>query len=86
MKYWKLNVKNRNVGMAYCKLKWLFAHVSFLEAAIGGVVREHFIKRETLAQVFSCEILWNLQEHLFYRTPLDDCFCILWAPHTIIKD
>ena len=55
----KLNVKNRNVCMAYCKLKWFFTRVSFPEAAIGGVLKEHFIKKETLAQVLSCEILWN---------------------------
>ena len=45
----------------------------------------NFIKKETLAQVFSCEFyeiskkiffaehLWTTGEHL-WRTPLDDCF------------
>ena len=28
----------------------------------------HFIKKETLTQVFSCVILWNFEEHRFYRT------------------
>ena len=28
----------------------------------------HFIKKEALTQVFSCEILWNFEEHRFYRT------------------
>ena len=31
----------------------------------------NFIKKETLAQVFSCEFY-----EIFYRTPPDDCFCI----------
>ena len=35
------------------------------------------LKRETLAQVFSCEFCEIFQEHLFYRTPLDVCFCTL---------
>ena len=26
--------------------------------------------------MFSCEFLQNFEEHLFYRTPLDDCFYI----------
>ena len=34
----------------------------------------HFNKKETLAQVFSCEICETSKEHLFYRIPLDDCF------------
>ena len=32
----------------------------------------NFVKKETLAQVLSCEIS---QKSLFYRTPLGDCFC-----------
>ena len=36
----------------------------------------NFIKKETLAQVFSREFWWCFWEHLFYRTPQNDCFCI----------
>ena len=33
-----------------------------------------FIKKETLAQVFSCDFCEISKEHLFHRTPLGDCF------------
>ena len=35
------------------------------------------IKKETLAQVFSCEFCETSQNIFFYRTLLDDCFCVL---------
>ena len=38
----------------------------------------NLIKKETLAKVFFLWILWNFQEHLFYRTPPGDCF---WLKH-----
>ena len=31
------------------------------------------LKKETLAQVFSCEFLRTFQNQLFYKTPLGDC-------------
>ena len=34
----------------------------------------NFIKRETLARVFSCEFCEISKNTYFYRTPLDDCF------------
>ena len=37
----------------------------------------NFIKKETLAQVFSCEFCEISKNTFFFRTPLDDCFCIL---------
>ena len=39
----------------------------FLEAC-------NFIEKETLAQGVFLRILLNFPEHLFYRTPPDDCF------------
>ena len=36
---------------------------------------EEWIKKETLAQVFSCEFYKKILQNLFHRTPLDDCFC-----------
>ena len=33
------------------------------------------IKKETLAQVFSCEFC-DIFKYLFYRMPPDSCFCI----------
>ena len=33
-----------------------------------------FIKKETLAQVFRCELFKISRNTFFYRTPLDDCF------------
>ena len=38
------------------------------------VTGHNFMKRETLAQVFSCELFRNFLERLFYRTPPSDCF------------
>ena len=35
----------------------------------------NFIKKETLAQVFSCEFSKISKNTFFYRTPLGDCFC-----------
>ena len=34
-------------------------------------------KKETLAQMLSCEFCKNFQGHLFHRTPPDDCFWIV---------
>ena len=34
----------------------------------------NFIKKETLAQVFSCEFCEISKNTFSYRTPLDDCF------------
>ena len=41
------------------------------------------IKKETLAQVFSCEF-YEISGNLFYRTPLDECFCTLGNKFAII--
>ena len=35
------------------------------------------IKKETLAQVFSCEFCQIFKNRLFTETPLDNSFCIL---------
>ena len=32
--------------------------------------------------VFFLWILRNFEEHLFYRTPLENCFCALWSATT----
>ena len=39
-----------------------------------------FIKKETLAQVFSCEFCEISKNTFSYRTPLDDCF-LCHTPH-----
>ena len=39
----------------------------------------NFIKKETMAQVFSCEFCEIFKNTFFYRTPLDDCF---WSEHS----
>ena len=39
----------------------------------------NFIKKETLAQVLSCELCEIFKNTFFYGTPLDDCFCIFWT-------
>ena len=36
----------------------------------------NFIKKETLAQVFSCEFCKNFSEHLLHRTTPGNCFCL----------
>ena len=35
----------------------------------------NFMKKETLAQVFSCKFCKISKNTFSYRTPLDDCFC-----------
>ena len=35
------------------------------------------MKKETLAEVFSREFCEIIKNTFFYRTPLDDCFCLL---------
>ena len=37
----------------------------------------NFIKKEALAQVFSCEFCETFKNKFFYRTPPDDCFCTI---------
>ena len=37
-----------------------------------------FVKKDSGTCVFLW-ILWNLKEHLFYRTPSDDCFCRVFS-------
>ena len=42
-------------------------------ARVSFLIKLQAIKKETLVQVFSCEF-----DEFFYRTPLDDCFWMLW--------
>ena len=44
----------------------------FFNKNAGGTC--NFIKKETLAQAFSCEFCEISKNTLFYRTPLDNCF------------
>ena len=37
----------------------------------------NFIKNKTVAQVLCCEFCEFFKNTIFYRAPLDDCFCIL---------
>ena len=38
----------------------------------------NFIKKETVAQVFSCEFCESFKNTFSYRTPLGDCFlCVM---------
>ena len=41
----------------------------------------NFIKKETLAQVFSCELSEISKNNFFYRTPLKDCFLNMFWMH-----
>ena len=51
-----------------------YVRVSFLtKLQAWGLRATNFIKKETLAQFFSCEFC-KIFENLFYRTPLEDCF------------
>ena len=46
----------------------------------------NFIKKETLAQMFSCELCEISNNTFFYRTPLGDCFChCLWMWVSLLK-
>ena len=56
---------------------------SFSKASTGGVLwKKVFLKISRNLQENTCG-LWNFQEHLFYRTPLDDCFWVF--PATLPK-
>ena len=56
---------------------------SFLEAAFGGVLwKNKFLKISQNSQENNFG-LRNFQKHLFYRTPLDDCFQLFRA--TLLK-
>ena len=56
---------------------------SFSEAATGGVLwKKVFLKISQNSQENTCG-LRNFQEHLFYRTTLDDCFWLF--PATLLK-
>ena len=56
---------------------------SFLEAATGGVLwKKVFLKISQNSQENTFG-LRNFQKHLFYRTPLDDCFWLFRA--TLLK-
>ena len=47
---------------------------NFIEIALRHGCRNAIIKRETLAQVFTCEFCEISKNPFFYRTPLSDCF------------
>ena len=56
---------------------------NFSEAATGGVLwKKVFLKILQNSQENTCG-LKSFQEHLFYRTPLDDCFWLF--PATLLK-
>ena len=45
---------------------------------VAGLRMATLLKRDSGTRVFLL-ILWNFQEHLFYRTPLGDCFWPWWS-------
>ena len=56
---------------------------SFLEAATGGVPWKKIFLQVLQNLQENAFGLWNFQKHLFYRTPLDDCFWLFRA--TLLK-
>ena len=66
----------------------IFPFFALLKVATGSVLRKKMFsknlqiyektpvptKKETLAQLFSCEFCEMFKEHLFYRTPPGDYF------------
>ena len=53
-------------------------------ATTGASGLQPYLKRESDAGAFLW-ILWNLQEHLFYRSPPDDCFWANWYINVQMK-
>ena len=51
---WKLDVKNRNVFMVYCKLNWLRKHMKNV-GSIQPCISMNFCTNFSKAQVFPCE-------------------------------
>ena len=61
----------------------LLLFLAFLEAATGGILwKKVFLKISQNSQEKTFG-LRNFQKHLFYRTPLDDCFWLFRA--TLLK-
>ena len=56
-----------------CSVKKVFLEIS--QSSHENICTRFSFLNLTLAQIFSCE-LWHFKEHLFYITPLNDCFCI----------
>ena len=53
---------------------YIFYYFPSSEVATGGWGLRLYFKKDSGGGVFLW-ILWNFQEHLFYRAPVDDCFC-----------
>ena len=62
-------------GSWLCLCDDLFESTKAATRGTSGV--QPYLKRESDAGVFLW-ILWNFQEHLFYRSPPDDCFWANW--------
>ena len=56
---------------------------SFSEAATGGVPWKKMFLQIVQNLQENAFGLWNFQKHLFYRTPLDDCF---WLFHETLLE
>ena len=65
----KFTGKHLCQSLFFNKLIVFFLIVSFLSPEPCN-----FIKKETQAQVFSCQFCDISKNTFFYRTPLDDCF------------
>ena len=56
----------------------MYAFIAFSHVKINRQIQEqgcNFIKKESLAQVFSCEFCEIFKNTFIYRTSPNDCFC-----------
>ena len=52
--------------------------INFAKFTGKNLYQSLFFNKVALQQVFSCEFCEiSDEEHLFYRTPVDDCFCFV---------
>ena len=69
-----------------CNTQHKLTYVSLFRSSHQRPEDCNFIKKETLAQVLSCEFFEISKNNFFYRTRLDDCFCLFylfWSFQTI---
>ena len=71
-----------------CSVKKMFLEISQQENIFARgsflIKLRNFIKKETLAPMFSCEFCEIFENTFFYRTPPGDCFSFLNAPTKIL--
>ena len=78
----------KDIPKNFTKLTGKYIRIFFFFNKVADCLQAvcNFIKKETSAEDVFPLLLWNFQEYLFHRTPLDECLCkFLNAPLELIK-